>query len=313
MSRQSSAIGVLGLVVVACGRPAPTPATPQPVRAAAATPPPVAKAAPPLVAKAAPPPVAKVAPAPEAAPPAPFDVAGELAWARKRWPRELGKVDVDAPVDALRRWLAPDAAMPVWVTTPAYRCKRGELRRGAADDESLSLTVFTQETATLREFETASVGSELMLGAAGGSERRGPGGLWQAGDAWGRSEQASWGHLSQVTADVAQFAGVWGDIAASCAGAATKLPCANGGVVTCSACTDVAIAVTPRPMGMIQNRTVRPLSIGCPRCPTQTNPELERVTALLANVDPWRIELPRSSAIYRTLAGCKARRSATNR
>lgn len=246
---------------------------------------------------------------PSETPPSPkLAVAAELAWAKTRFPKELGTFEITPHGAELLAWVAPTTKLPVFVTSSAGRCKPGVLERDDAD--RMELVLYTDERTVgrdrIRQFTRGDVGDELNLGGLGGSEKQQKDGTWLEHETWGVSEQSSWGHLSKVTQDYARFGGTWVDLAASCKGAITNLQCTNGATIECNACTDVAVTVATRPMGMMGRTVVAPsISIGCPTCAVTSNADLDRMAALLPELNGWTVDGKRTApTIYKRKSDC---------
>jgi hypothetical protein len=206
--------------------------------------------------------------------------------------------------------VAPKAELQIWFSAERLRCRPGVVTHGEKEGE-LDLRVYTAEKRAngvrVREYTDGAAGQLLWFGGGGGDERQEPDGTWQAGGAWGKSDQSPLGVLSRVDADVARFDGMMVDISASCDGPMREVACPTGGTRSCDTCQNVKLEVKERPMGML-GRSSAGVTLGKCACPDVSNPDLVRANLLFDELEAWTPKAPGAGrvAIYRSAAACKA-------
>jgi len=221
-----------------------------------------------------------------------YDLAREIAWARRTWARDLEGVRFGTPRKKLLAWVPAGGSIEVWAFSPWHECARIELRRisgepaAAYGDQFLvgesivdSGNSHGQDYRAWKAFafgDLFSEGGESLRG-----EERGADGMWHAAGYTGTIglEDKTYGVLTYVDTNVARFGGTQLALYAECAGPGCKK-------ISVLAMEADAYNTDPR---------------------SPDNPAVERLDALQSHVTVWepsgesRADTP---SLHRTLAGC---------
>jgi hypothetical protein len=227
-----------------------------------------------------------------------YDLKGEIAWARRTWHSDLKGIRFGTPTKKLLAWVPAGGSIVAWAHSPSHHhCDRIELRRISGEPaavygdqllvgESIVDQGFSQgrEYRAWKAFSFGDVfeeGGESLRG-----EERDADGTWHPAGQTGTigRENATYGVLTYVDANVARFGGTRLALYAACARRGCK-----------------KVTVFPEEMDVHFDG-------GFPAYPpVPSDPAVTRLDALQSHVTVWQPsgESPADTpSLHRTLAGC---------
>jgi hypothetical protein len=252
-----------------------------------------------------------------------YDLKREIAWARLRWPGDLDGVRFGVRTEKLLAWVPPGASIDAWAYSPMHSCDLVKLHRiseGPAAIHGHDLLVgesivYTgvdhgREVRAWKSFSFGVLFSEA--GEALSREERNADGTWVPMGQTGTIglEDATYGVLSYVDANVARFGGTHLVLYAECDGPVAWLKCTGGGERPCVGCKKVLVSPEEADahydgLGFMWGRRKPTCNEACPNRPP--NPAIARLDELQSHVTIWRPSrepLAETPSLHRTLADC---------
>jgi hypothetical protein len=254
---------------------------------------------------------------------APYDLSGELAWARATWPKDFAGLRFDSALPKLRRWLSAGRPLVVYAYTPEDTCRRVELRpsdveMGGELDPSIAFVgrlefdgrIARADRSTIRSFDELRIGDELTRLPDVKVEARNADGEWEAAASTGYDDEPTvYGALSHVDDAVARFGGQPVYLRTTCRDPHDWLPCASGGGRYCQRCEQIGVRVLDaQPIlegGSYHGAQPETCREKCPVTPE--SPIARRLRDLMGRLSAWRPgkSAPTAAAsLYRSQATC---------
>ncbi len=247
----------------------------------------------------------------ESAEPGPEFWAGELEWARARFP-ELRDFIVDVDFAPLLEWVPEGQEVTLFINVehehfPSH-CAAALVARGT-DEYPIEIKIPGPERLEkgerVRNYVGGSADQQMVYLGGGGKERRKADGSWEEfdGASVGFSELGA--SVGPVVGDTAHFRYTRVRIDASC-GPRPLVPCGDGRNQYCNLCEEVTLTLSdPNAMQRSEPDAVGGCSGPCPKLP---NPDLDRIKRFAEHFPGGLVPLPisLSVALYRTHAACKA-------
>lgn len=212
-----------------------------------------------------------------------YDLQREIAWARRTWASDLEGVRFGTPTKKLLAWVPTGGSVEVWAFSPSHDCDHLELR--LISGELVGESIVDSGNSQGREFRAWKVFAFGDLFAEGAEslrvEERDADGTWHPAGYTGTigRENATYGVLTYVDANVARFGGTHMALYAECVR---------------PGCKKVSVMAVEADAYYDGARNT-------------PNPAVTRLDALQSHVTVWqpsgdsRADTP---SLHRTLAGC---------
>jgi hypothetical protein len=149
-----------------------------------------------------------------------YDLRREIAWARRTWASDLEGVRFGTPAKKLLAWVPAGGSVEVWAFSPSHNCDHLELRQ--ISGELVGESIVDSGNRQGREFRAWKVFAFGDLFSEGAEslriEERDADGTWHPAGYTGTigSENATYGALTYVDANVARFGGTHMALYAEC-------------------------------------------------------------------------------------------------